>query len=192
MLVDWPWENWENPVLCLFSKYVSYISFKAKGEAIFVWTICKSRSSESLWKKKKIIYYFYLISDEYLRKDQEDKSKHWFMFTYSGSVLPHKPHMIAIKRHYANEEEGRHKKQKQYVEFGVCVRKLFLKQERTKGKRCGETSLVQLFSLVMFLNSWHFPNIFNRNITTHSNHKRTAHQIDKQLVVQKWIAKRVF
>ena len=42
--------------------------------------------------------------------------------TYSGPVLSHEPEMVAEKRQDADEEQRRHEKQKQDVEFGVCVR----------------------------------------------------------------------
>lgn len=60
--------------------------------------------------------------------------------TYSGPVLSHKPEMVAEKRQDADEEHGRHKKQKQHVEFGVSVRQLIL-----EGRERGAVSDVILF-----------------------------------------------
>lgn len=53
---------------------------------------------------------------------------HLFIATYSGSVLSHKPQMIAEKWQDADKKQGRHKKQKQDVEFGMRVRQLFLQR----------------------------------------------------------------
>lgn len=50
--------------------------------------------------------------------------------TYGGSVLPDEPQVVTEQRQDADEEHGRHEKQKQDVEFGVCVWKLFLKREK--------------------------------------------------------------
>ncbi len=55
--------------------------------------------------------------------------KYLFKNTYSGPVLSHKPQMVAEKWHDADKEQSRHEKQKQDVEFGVCVRQLFLQRE---------------------------------------------------------------
>lgn len=60
--------------------------------------------------------------------------------TYGGPVLSHKPEMVAEKRQDADEEHGRHKKQKQHVEFGVSVRQLIL-----EGRERGAVSDVILF-----------------------------------------------
>jgi len=43
--------------------------------------------------------------------------------------------MVAEKRHDADEEQGRHEKQEQYVEFGVCVRQLFLKKKEKRSSQ---------------------------------------------------------
>ena len=52
--------------------------------------------------------------------------------TYSGPVLPHEPEMVAEKWQDADEEQRRHEKQKQDVEFGVRVGQLFLQREKKK------------------------------------------------------------
>lgn len=60
---------------------------------------------------------------------------------YSGPVLSHKPEMVAEKRQDADEEHGRHKKQKQHVEFGVSVGQLILEREER-----GEPLVMSYFS----------------------------------------------
>lgn len=59
-----------------------------------------------------------------------------FIATYSGPVLSHKPQMVAEKWQDADKEQGRHKKQKQDVEFGMRVRQLFLHMEKKKEQKC--------------------------------------------------------
>lgn len=49
-----------------------------------------------------------------------------FTATYSCPVLSHKPQMVAEKWPNADKEQGRHEKEKQDVELGMCVRQLFL------------------------------------------------------------------
>lgn len=46
--------------------------------------------------------------------------------TYSGSVLPYKPQMVAEEGQNTNTEHGCHKKKKQDMEFGVSVLQLIL------------------------------------------------------------------
>lgn len=46
--------------------------------------------------------------------------------TYSWPVLPYKPQVVAEERQNTDAEHGRHKKKKQYMEFGVSVWQLIL------------------------------------------------------------------
>lgn len=46
--------------------------------------------------------------------------------TYSRSVLPHKPQVVAEQRADADAEEGGHDEEEQDVELGVCVGELLL------------------------------------------------------------------
>lgn len=53
--------------------------------------------------------------------------------TYSRSVLPHKPQVVAEQRADADAEEGGHDEEEQDVELGVRVGKLFLKKREDIG-----------------------------------------------------------
>lgn len=52
--------------------------------------------------------------------------------TYGGPVLPYEPQVVAEEGENADAEHGRHKKEKQDMEFGVSVWQLIL------GRRGGE------------------------------------------------------
>jgi len=43
------------------------------------------------------------------------------LVTYSGPVLPYKPHVVGEEGQNTDAEHGRHKKEKQDMEFGVSV-----------------------------------------------------------------------
>lgn len=52
--------------------------------------------------------------------------------TYSGPVLPHEPQVVAEEGQNTDAEHGRHKKEKQDMEFGVSVWQLILGKRRDK------------------------------------------------------------
>lgn len=55
--------------------------------------------------------------------------------TYSGPVLPYEPQVVAEQGQNTDAEHGRHKKEKQDMEFGVSVWQLILGREETGEKR---------------------------------------------------------
>lgn len=50
--------------------------------------------------------------------------------TYGGPVFSHKPQMVSEERKYADAEHGRHKKEKQDMEFGVRLCQVTLREGR--------------------------------------------------------------
>ena len=63
---------------------------------------------------------------------------HVLCLTYSGPVLPYKPQVVAEEGQNTDAEHGRHKKEKQHVEFGTSVWQLILTgtKERTTESQC--------------------------------------------------------
>lgn len=54
--------------------------------------------------------------------------------TYGGPVLPDQPQVVAEEGQNTDAEHGRHKKEKQDMEFGVSVWQLILGGEETRDK----------------------------------------------------------
>ena len=56
--------------------------------------------------------------------------------TYSGSVFPYKPQVVAEEGQNTDAEHGRHKKEEQHVEFGTSVRQLILTGTKKRKRTC--------------------------------------------------------
>lgn len=68
--------------------------------------------------------------------------------TYSGPVLPDKPQVVAEEGQNTDAEHGRHKKEKQDMEFGVSVWQLILGEET--GEKESETRISDAFTRRIF------------------------------------------
>lgn len=66
--------------------------------------------------------------------------------TYSGPVLPYKPQVVAEQGQNTDAEHGRHKKKKQYMEFGLSVWQLIL-EEREREEEESKNRINYKFTL---------------------------------------------
>lgn len=71
-----------------------------------------------------------------------------FCVTYSGPVLPYKPQVVAEEGQNTDAEHGRHKKQKQDMEFGMSVWQLILGEEmREKESERGISNILYMLDI---------------------------------------------